>query len=49
MKSDTGAPATTTAGEAVADREAATEQTKKATRTHEGNERVLSNARNQTV
>jgi len=47
MKSGTGASAT--AAEAAADREAATEQTKKPTRTHEGNERVLSNARNQTM
>jgi len=37
MKSGTGAPAT--AAEAAADREATTEQTKNATRTHEGNER----------
>jgi len=41
MKSGTGAPATTA--------EAAAEQTKKLTRTHEGNERVLSNARNQKM
>jgi len=47
MKSGTGAP--TTATEAATNREAATEQTKKPTRTHEGNERVLSNARNQTM
>jgi len=47
MKSGMGAPATTT--EAVVDREAATEQTKKPTRTHEDNERVLNNARNQTM
>ena len=47
MKSGTGAPTTT--AEAAADREAATEQIKKPTRTHEGNERVLSNARNQNV
>jgi len=44
MKSGTGAP--TTAAEAAMDREATTKQTKKPTRTHEGNERVLSNARN---
>jgi len=49
MKSGTGAPATTMAAEAGADKEAATEQTKKPTRTHEGNERVLSNAKNQTM
>jgi len=49
MKSGTGAPTTIAAAEAAADREAATEQTKKPTRTHEGNERVLSNARNQTM
>jgi len=45
MKSGTGVPATATA----ANREAAMEQTKKPTRTHEDNERVLSNARNQTM
>jgi len=44
-----GAPATAAAAEAAADREAVTEQTKKPTRTHEGNERVLSNSRNQTM
>ena len=33
--------------EATTDREAATEQTKKSTRNHEDNERVLSNAINQ--
>jgi len=49
MKSGTGAPATTAEAAAAVDREAATEQTKKPTRTHEGNERVMSNARNQTV
>ena len=37
------------AAEATTDREAATEQTKKSTRNHEDNERVLSNARNQTM
>jgi len=37
------------AAEATADREAATEQTKNSTRNHEDNERVLSNARNQTM
>jgi len=37
------------AAEAAANREAATEQTKRPTRTHEDNERVLSNARNQTM
>jgi len=35
--------------EATTDREAAMEQTKKPTRTHEDNESVLSNARNQTM
>jgi len=40
---------TVAAAEATADREAATEQTKKSTRKHEDNERVLSNARNQTM
>jgi len=35
--------------EATANREAATEQTKKSTRNHKDNERVLSNARNQTM
>ena len=49
MKSGTGAPATAATAEVSADREAATEQTKKSTRTHKGNERVLSNARNQTM
>jgi len=49
IKSGTGASATTTTAEAAAEREAATEQTKKPTRTHEGNERILSNARNQTL
>jgi len=44
-----GSASNAVAAEAVADREAATEQTKKPTRTHEGNERVLSNARNQTM
>jgi len=43
MKSGTRVPATT------ADKEVTTEQTKKPTRTHEGSERVLSNARNQTM
>jgi len=37
------------AAEATADKEAATKQTKKSTRNHEDNERVLSNARNQTM
>jgi len=37
------------AAETATDREAVTEQTKKPTRTHEDNERVLSNARNQTM
>jgi len=49
MKSGTGASTTTATTEAAANREAATEQTKKPIRTHEGNERVLSNARNQTM
>ena len=49
IKSGMGAPATAAAAEAAADREAVTEQTKKPTRTHEGNERVLSNSRNQTM
>ena len=40
---------TVAAAEATADREAATEQTKKFTRNHEDNERVLSNAINQTM
>jgi len=44
-----GAPTTAAATEAAADRGAATEQTKKPTRTHKDNERVLSNARNQTM
>jgi len=35
--------------EVTTDRESPTEQTKKPTRTHEDNERVLSNARNQTM
>jgi len=43
-----GAPTTVAAAEATAHREAAAEQTKKPTRTHEDNERVLSKARNQT-
>jgi len=37
------------AAEAMADREATTKQTKKSTRNHEDNEKVLSNARNQTM
>jgi len=44
-----GAPTTVAAAEAMAGREAATQQTKKSTRNHEDNERVLSNARNQTI
>jgi len=49
MKSGMGAPATAAAAEAAVDRAAATEQTKKPSRIHEDNERVLSNARNQTM
>ena len=40
---------TVAAAKATTDREATTEQTKKSTRNHEDNERVLSNARNQTM
>jgi len=42
-------PTTVAAAEAATDRKATTEQTKKPTRTHEDNERILSNARNQTM
>jgi len=42
-------PTTVAAAEATADRESATEQTKKSTRNHEDNERVLSNVRNQKM
>jgi len=45
MKSGMGAPATTTTTEVAADREAGRSKPK----THKDNERVLTNARNQTM
>ena len=41
MKSGTGVLATATASDTAADAKAATKQTEKLTRTHEGNETVL--------